>query len=79
MGYELDNAWSPWERIVRAADNGTGLHLSAREIAQLGQDGAISKKAQNDSEERVNCECGLPIPAHRNSKCRKPIHASPSE
>ena len=70
MGYELDANWSPWERIIRAADNGTGLHLSANEIAQLGMDQAIADKAQNDAHSRVNCECGLPIPAHRNGKCK---------
>lgn len=65
MGYQLDNAWSPWERIIRAADRGTGLRLSVSEIASLGMDQAITDKAQNDAAERVPCECGLPIPAHR--------------
>jgi len=61
----LDNAYTPWERIIRAADRGTGLRLSVSEISALGMDGAIAKKAQNDAEERVNCECGKPIPEHR--------------
>lgn len=71
MSYELDNAWTPWERIVKAADKGTGLHLTSSEIQRLASDGAISSRAEQDSLERVNCECGLPIPAHRNGRCRK--------
>lgn len=71
VGHELDNNWSPWERIIRAADRGTGLHLSASEIQRLGNDNAIAVRAESDAHERVNCECGLPIPAHRNGKCRK--------
>jgi hypothetical protein len=65
MSYNIDNNWTPWERIIRAADRGTGLRLSASEIQSLGMDGAIAQKASNDAEERVPCECGYPIPEHR--------------
>lgn len=44
---------SPWQRIMRAADRGRGLRLSAEEILQLSMDRAIQQVAENDDEEEI--------------------------
>lgn len=43
---------TPWQRIMRATNRGTGLRLSADEIGQLSSDGAIETRAELDDEER---------------------------
>lgn len=40
---------TPHERIQRAALAGTGVRLSADEVAYLATDGAIIDRAENDS------------------------------
>lgn len=39
------------QRIMRAAARGTGMRLSAEEVAMMAQDHAISEAAQNDDDE----------------------------
>lgn len=39
---------SPYRRIMRAAEQGKGLKLSADEVAELAQDTAIQSAAIND-------------------------------
>ena len=48
---------SPYQRIVRAAERGTGLRLSAEEARQLSTDTAISYRAELDDvlERCVTC------------------------
>lgn len=43
---------TPWEKIMRAAKRHTGLRLTAFEVAQLSQDGAIETRAILDAEQR---------------------------
>ena len=39
---------TPWQKIVRAAARGTGLHLTADEVAVLDGDGAIQSVTESD-------------------------------
>lgn len=39
---------SPWQRIMRAAEEGAGLTLSPDEVDSLSRDGAIVTLAEND-------------------------------
>jgi len=41
---------TPWERILRAANRGTGLRLSADDVLRLSQDDAIITRAEMDKE-----------------------------
>lgn len=50
---------TPWERIVRAADQGTGLRLTYEDVVRLSQDGAIQLRASEDSLARDEHERGL--------------------
>jgi hypothetical protein len=36
---------NPWQKIMRAAQRGTGLHLTADEVWQLSRDDAIEQAA----------------------------------
>jgi hypothetical protein len=47
---------SPWERIIRAADRGTGLRLTAEEALMLSRDNAIVTRAELDQHERLTGE-----------------------
>lgn len=41
---------TPYQKILRAADRGTGLRLTAAEVATLAGDSAIESIAWNDDE-----------------------------
>lgn len=41
---------TPWQKIMRAAQNGTGLKLDADEILRLGRDRAIETRARYDDD-----------------------------
>ena len=45
------------QRIMRAAERGTGLRLSADEIGRLSQDGAIETCAANDDRAEIANQC----------------------
>jgi len=40
---------TPWDRIIRAADAGTGLRLTAEDVRQLSRDGAIALRGERDA------------------------------
>jgi hypothetical protein len=42
---------TPHQKIMRAAQLGTGLRLTAEEVSQLSMDGAIAQCAANDDEQ----------------------------
>lgn len=44
---------TPYQKILRAAKRGTGLHLTAEEVAGLSLDSAIETVAWNDDEREV--------------------------
>lgn len=46
MSYRLLR--NPWVAIMRAAERGNGLHLSADEVYALSRDSAIEACAEND-------------------------------
>jgi hypothetical protein len=41
---------SPWQRIVKAYDQGKGVHLSFEDVSKLNQDDAITTRARLDDE-----------------------------
>lgn len=41
---------TPWERIVCAADRGTGLRLSADDVLRLSRDNAIMTRGELDAD-----------------------------
>jgi hypothetical protein len=41
---------TPYQKILRAAERGTGLRLTAEEVATLAVDGAIQSIAWSDDE-----------------------------
>jgi len=47
---------TPYERIVRAAQRGTGCRLSALDCSQMARDDAISALAANDREDREDAK-----------------------
>ena len=62
---------TPYERIVRAADRGTGCRLSVDDVIALAQDHAITLRASMDEEmarlpedERDHYECFV-LPTQR--------------
>lgn len=50
-------AKSPYQRIVRAGDRGTGLRLSPEEIQVLSRDTAIRQLASNDDATKITDQC----------------------
>jgi hypothetical protein len=42
---------TPHQKIMRAAERGTGLRLTAEEVGKLSRDGAIETCAANDDED----------------------------
>lgn len=40
---------TPWDRIIRAANKGHGVRLSAEDCGRLGFDGAIETRAELDA------------------------------
>lgn len=42
---------NPWKRIIRAAERGTGLRLSAEEVWRLSFDDSILRAAEEAEEE----------------------------
>lgn len=44
---------TPWQKIMRAAQRGTGLRLSAEEVSRMSSDGAIATLAENDDEDDI--------------------------
>ena len=73
MAKGLDFEYTPYERIVRAAEAGKGIFLNSADVQHMSNNDAIWTQAQNDASERVPCVCGLPIPAHRRKKDGTPI------
>jgi hypothetical protein len=51
---------SPWQKIVRAAHFGTGLHLTADEASALADDPMIYQVAQDENEQQQ--DAGRPLP-----------------
>ncbi len=47
---------TPWQKIMRAARRGTGLHLSPEEVGRLSMDDAIESVAENDDREDATGE-----------------------
>jgi len=50
-------AKTPHQRIMRAAERGTGLRLSADEVGRLSQDGAIRQAAAGDDAVEIAKQC----------------------
>ena len=50
-------AKTPHQRIMRAAERGTGLRLSADEVGRLSQDGAIRQTAAGDDAAEIANQC----------------------
>jgi hypothetical protein len=48
-GKTMSKKLTPYQRIMRAAERGTGMRLSADEVAELASDGAISALAETDN------------------------------
>jgi hypothetical protein len=48
MSDETKPRLTPWQRIARAAQRGTGLRLSADEVFRLSMDDAIMRRAELD-------------------------------
>lgn len=44
---------NPWQKIIRAAERGTGLRLTADEIQRLSMDDAIQQAATQDRDSDV--------------------------
>jgi hypothetical protein len=73
---------TPHQKIMRAADRGVGLRLTAEEVGALSRDGAIEQCAANDDEDMEFCRhCGAGIGAFRRDgegtcpKCDETISA----
>ena len=41
---------TPWDRIVRAADAGTGIRLTREDALRLSMDGAVETRAELDAQ-----------------------------
>ena len=50
-------AKTPHQRIMRAAERGTGLRLSADEVRRLSRDDAIATCARNDDKAEIANQC----------------------
>lgn len=48
---------SPYQRIVRAAERGTGARITAEEASWMAIDGAIETRASLDDEIDAGCTC----------------------
>lgn len=47
---------TPWQRIMRASERGTGLRLSAEDVWRLSMDDAIHTRALLDDEDDAEDE-----------------------
>lgn len=60
---------TPHQKIMRAANRGTGLRLTAEEVGRLSRDGAIETCAANDDEDDRSAEIMKIREKERKRKC----------
>lgn len=53
---------TPWQKIMRAGQKGTGVRLTAEDCHQLSLDDAIETRAQLDNEAATNSTRQTPAP-----------------
>jgi hypothetical protein len=63
---------TPYQRIVRAAQKGRGVRLSANEVWEMAHDDAIETAAGNE-DARADCICTNFDELPEDPKC--PVHA----